>query len=83
MEIYDIYFTLSYTLSMLIPTERVPLTQSLAYGLLGAILLWGALFILQGVGLYVMAKKQGLKKKGLAFVPFVNILYMGKIAGET
>ena len=83
MEIYEIYSTLSYTLSMLFSTEQTPLAQALIYGLVGAFLIWTALFILQGVGLYVMAKKQGLKKKWLAFIPFVNILYMGKIAGET
>ncbi len=43
---------------------------------------WIGLFFLQGAGLYVMAKRCGLQKRGLAFVPFANIYYMGKIVGE-
>lgn len=44
--------------------------------------IWLILFILQGIGLYVMAKRRGIKKRALAFVPFANIWYMGKLAGE-
>ncbi|MBR6703595.1 MAG: hypothetical protein IKL76_03430, partial [Clostridia bacterium] len=33
-------------------------------------------------GLSAMAKKRGLKKRWLAFIPFANIWYIGKIAGE-
>ncbi|MBR2375084.1 MAG: hypothetical protein IKA88_02215 [Clostridia bacterium] len=40
------------------------------------------LFILQGVGIYTMAKRLGRKKKALAFVPFVNLYYIGKLVGE-
>ena len=29
-----------------------------------------------------MAKKRGMKRRWLAFVPFANILYMGKLAGD-
>ena len=43
---------------------------------------WLILFILQGVGLYTMAKRRGMKKRVLAFLPFANIWYMGKLAGE-
>ncbi len=42
---------------------------------------WLALFILQGVGLFTMAKKAGLKNKWLAFVPFADLILMGKLAG--
>lgn len=38
--------------------------------------------VLGGVGLYAMAKRAGVKKKGLAFVPFVNTWYTGKLAGD-
>lgn len=41
------------------------------------------LFLLQGAGLYVMARRAGLKKKWLAFVPFASTFYLGKLAGET
>ena len=61
-------------------------TNNLEYYLIvGAIIgavLWIAFFALQGVGLYVMAKKRGIKKRALAFVPFANILFIGKLAGE-
>ncbi len=46
------------------------------------VVLWIGMFVLQGFGLFAMAKKQGLEKRWMAFVPFANILYMGKIAGE-
>lgn len=41
-----------------------------------------ALFLLQAVGIYRMAKRQGLKRKWLAFVPFANLWYIGKLAGS-
>ncbi|MBE7100315.1 MAG: hypothetical protein E7364_01740 [Clostridiales bacterium] len=44
--------------------------------------IWLILFILQGIGLYTMAKRRGIKKRALAFVPFANLWYMGKLAGE-
>ncbi|MBQ7770794.1 MAG: hypothetical protein IJ284_03565 [Clostridia bacterium] len=40
-------------------------------------------FLLQGLALYCMAKKRKLRYKGLAFVPFANILLMGRLAGDT
>ena len=43
---------------------------------------WAALFLLQGVGIYTMAKRRGLSKKGLAFVPFVNLMYLEKLTGD-
>lgn len=43
---------------------------------------WLALQILLGFGLYAMAKRLGLKKRAMAFIPFVNMLYAGKVAGE-
>lgn len=52
------------------------------YGLIGGVLLWLAAFILQGIGIAKMAKNRGLKNRALAFVPFVNIWYIGKLAGE-
>ena len=47
-----------------------------------AFVLWIPFFILQGIGLYTMAKKRGFKKKAWAFVPFANLIYMGKLAGN-
>jgi hypothetical protein len=48
----------------------------------GALLLWLPLFILQGIALYKMAKKRNLKSKWFAFVPFLNILYIGRLTGD-
>ena len=39
-------------------------------------------FILQGIGLSRMAKNRNIHKRALAFIPFVNIYFMGKLAGE-
>lgn len=35
-----------------------------------------------GIGMYTMAKKAGLKNRWLAFIPFANTFYAGKLAGE-
>lgn len=43
--------------------------------------IWTLLFLLQGAGLWIMAKNRGWKNKGLVFVPFVNYLYISKLAG--
>lgn len=56
-------------------------TLLIASTIVGAAL-WIAFFVLQGAGLYKMAKNRGMKKRALAFVPFVNIWYIGKLAGE-
>jgi hypothetical protein len=43
--------------------------------------IWLCLFILQGFGLYAMASHRNFKRKWLAFCPFVNLLYMGRLVG--
>ena len=43
---------------------------------------WLVLFILQGIGLYVMAKRRNMKGRALAFVPFVNLYYIGRLIGD-
>ncbi len=78
MEIYNLYFIIVTVLGLF----NLPLVQSLYSGVIGAFVLWGGLFALQGVGLYTMAKKQKVEKRWLAFVPFANFLFMGKLAGE-
>ena len=50
-----------------------------ALGIGGGIRL--VLFVLQGFGLYAMAKKREMKNKWLAFVPLASVWYMGKLAG--
>ena len=37
--------------------------------------------LFQSFGIYKMAKKRGFKQKWRAFFPFVNTVYMGKLAG--
>ena len=78
MEIYNFYQAATIIAS-LFTNENV--TTFMVAALISS-LLWLGVFALQGVGIYTMAKRRGLKKKGLAFVPFVNILYIGKLAGE-
>ena len=41
----------------------------------------GVLFVLQGIGLYKMAKNRNFKNKWLVFVPFAYLFYMGKLTG--
>ena len=84
MEIYNVYRQIFDALRQ-IKLNGVSLGEGylLLLSSLGiALLAWAVFFILQGFGLYAMAKKLGLKNKVLAFVPFANIYYMGKIAGE-
>lgn len=47
-----------------------------------SVFLWLGFFVLQGIGLWTMAKKKGFKKPLLAFVPFANLLLIDKLAGE-
>ena len=44
--------------------------------------LWLITFILQGIGLYKMAKKVNAKRKNLAFIPFAYTLLVEELAGE-
>ncbi len=76
MEIYNFYQAIK--MNMTLTDNRQVLIISAAL----TVAVWIALFVLQGVGIYTMATKQGFKKRGLAFVPFVNLWYIGKLAGE-
>ena len=79
MEIYNFYNIATLIASLFAQTEiYLPI-----YGIIGGVLLWAVAFILQGIGISVMAKKRGIKNSVLAFVPFVNIWYLGKLAGES
>lgn len=80
MEIYSLYEMFSQTAILL--KERINWQILLGCLLLGAGI-WFVLFLLQGFGLYKMAKNRNIKRKWLAFMPFANIYYMGKLAGET
>ena len=51
-----------------------------ALGTLGVYLI---LIVFGGIGLSKLAKRQGLKHRWMAFLPFLNTYYAGKLAGET
>lgn len=78
MELYNLYFIVLTSLSII----GIQSSGTLYGGLIGAFAIWVGLFVLQGVGLYTMAKKQNVEKRWKAFVPFVNLLFMGQLAGE-
>ncbi len=78
MEIFNLYNGMKLTFSMTGVTIPAVFYYALAFG--GA--LWLGLFILQGFGLYAMAKRRGMNGKWKAFVPFVNIHYIGKLSGD-
>ena len=78
MEIYDFYETGRLMLSAFSTEYTVLLIGAIVYSLLN----FCALFILQGIGLFTMAKRRKMQKKWLAFIPFANVYYMGKLVGE-
>lgn len=78
MELYILYNAIAMVL--LFSGMEANVFLPVALGVSAAV--WLTFFILQGFGLYAMATKQNLTKKWTAFVPFVNVWLMGKIAGE-
>ena len=53
------------------------------FSALGALAIYLILLVFGGIGLSKLAKKQGLKHRWMAFLPFFNTYYAGKLAGET
>ncbi len=85
MEIYSIYEAIRMNMSLIDSNMYGNMPNNIIGIILLAtmlVMVLTPLFILQGIGLYTMATKQGVKKRALAFVPFVNIWYIGKLAGE-
>lgn len=80
MEIYDFYSVAALFGEFF--GGNHPATTVLIACVIGAATLWLIMFVLQGIGLYTMAKRRGMKKKFLAFIPFANIYYIGKLSGE-
>ncbi len=78
MEIYTLFGFIAMTLGIF----KIQMPTSLYGGMIGAVIIWLALFLLQAIGMYTMAKKQNVEKRWMAFIPFVNFLFMGKLAGE-
>ncbi len=56
--------------------------KNLVMGIVVGVVIWAVLFVLQGIGIYTMAKNRKMQKKWLAFVPIVNMFYIGKLVGE-
>ncbi len=77
MELFSFY-QIATSLFSLTEDEKLTFLWGPIVG--GAI--WLAFFLLQGVGVYAMAKRQGMEKRWFAFTPFANIYYMGKLAGS-
>ena len=75
MEIFNFY-QIGYTLFYMFTGGRDEVLR-ITFGIIFGIILWITMFVLQGVGLFVMAKHRNLKNKWLCFVPFANIYYMG------
>ena len=78
MEIYSFYQAATITAMLFTDKQEVLFIA----GLIGGAVIMLVLFLLQGFGLYKMAKNRGVKNKALAFVPFVNLWFIGKLAGE-
>lgn len=84
MEIYSAYAEVRGTLAIFFSGlfKDEPTMLLLLWSLGIGFFIWLTFFTLQAFGLYTMAKKQGLKHKWMAFLPFLNILCMGRIAGD-
>ncbi|MBE5740598.1 MAG: hypothetical protein E7349_07100 [Clostridiales bacterium] len=78
MEIYSFYRSWGIALVMSHQDNFGMRVIGLLTGLLG----WIVLFVLQGVGLYKMAKNRNMNKKWMCFIPFANVYYMGKMTGD-
>jgi len=71
---YNSFFTICTMFGMELYTAHF---TSIIVGVLE----WLGFFLLQGFGLWKMAERRNLSKKGRAFIPFANILLMGEITG--
>ena len=94
MEFFDLFnvpmFFMNYIINLIVKPDiqniydycNVSLSCYLfaALGTLGVYLI---LLVFGGIGLNKLAKKQGLKHRWMAFLPFFNTYYAGKLAGET
>ncbi len=77
MEIYNLYQAGCFIFSIFLEDA----SQVLIWGAVFGVIVLVGLFILQGIGLAAMAKRRNISRRWLAFVPFANIYYVGKLAG--
>ncbi len=80
MYIYDFYYTIVESVQIF--SENVDRVSLRVYSAMISAGLWAVLFLLMGFGLYQMAKRRHLRNKWMAFVPFLNIYYIGKLTGD-
>ncbi len=78
MELYNFY-SMAYMVTRLFTNDLKGIVLG---GSIAGVLLWIFMFLLQGIGIYVIARRLNMRGKALAFVPFANIFYLGKIVGE-
>ncbi len=78
MEFFNLYDGTKLAYSMI----GASIPQVFYYALGVAFAVWLGLFVLQGFGLYAMASNRGMKDKWKAFVPFLNVHYIGKLSGD-
>ncbi len=81
MEIYAFYNVVKTALLSFFG-ERVHQNLIPLYACIGGAALFAALFVVQGIGIYTMAKKRSMSNRWMAFAPFANIWYLGKLAGD-
>lgn len=78
MELYTLYQTGCLIFSFFLDN----VSQVFIWGAVLGVVFGLGLFILQGIGLATMAKRRNIPHRILAFIPFANIYYMGKLAGR-
>lgn len=76
------YLTADLEIDVLKQRGIEALVQSMYIGVYVGVALFLLELILGGIGIYKIAKKAGIARPYLGFVPFVNTWYAGKIAGE-
>ncbi len=78
MTVYNLFIMLS----AFFVTPQENYARAFTWGGVIVGIIWLALFLLQAFGLSTMAKKRGIKKRWLAFVPFANTYFLGKLTGD-
>ena len=68
-------------LEMLETQEVINAVEGLIISLIVSLLIAFVGFLLKAIAIFIMAKKQGLKNKWFAFVPFLNYVLLGKLIG--
>ncbi len=81
VQFFTEYFTVATVSSAAEYIEVLRRIMFISVGVAGGVYL--VCLILGGVGMHAMAKKVGMKHSWLAFLPFANTYYAGKLAGET